>query len=142
MTTTTTSIEFFVVSGTLAAMATFTTAVNAQVALGYAPLVEPHTDGTGIWQPMIKGAAGSFISTYAITVVVVGPPSTLTIAGDFSLNFQPGYKFTISGSSGNDGVYTVASSVFSAATVITLKETLPDGTVDGIIIGDAPSVGP
>ncbi|TFH09129.1 MAG: hypothetical protein E4H14_05030 [Candidatus Thorarchaeota archaeon] len=139
---TTADIEYFVVSGTLAAMAAFNAAVNAAVDAGYAPLVEPHTDGTGIWQVMVKGAAASFISTYVITAVVVGPPSTLTIAGDWTQNFNPGYKFTITGSTGNDGVWTVQSSVFGAATVITIKETLPDATVDGIIVGDSPSVGP
>lgn len=139
---TTLDIEYKVVTGTVAAIAAFNTAVNAEIDNGYAALVEPSSDGTDIWQVMVKGAAGSFISTYAITAVVVGPPSTLTIAGNFILNFQPGYKFTISGSTGNDDVWTVASSVFGANTVITLEETLPDGTVDGIIIGDAPSVGP
>lgn len=140
--TTTASIEYFVVSGTLAAMGAFNTAVNAQVALGFAPLAGSQTDGTGIWQTMIRGAAASFINTYAITAVVIGPPSTLAIAGNQTQNFHPGYKFTISGSTGNDGVYTVISSVFGASTVITLKETLPSAVVDGIIIGNAPSVGP
>ncbi|TFG98567.1 hypothetical protein E4H12_05675 [Candidatus Thorarchaeota archaeon] len=140
--TTTTDIEYKVVVGTVAATAAFNTAVNAQVALGYAPLVEPTTDGTNLWQVMVKGAAGSFISTYAITAVVTGVGGVFTVAGDVTQNFNPGYKFTVSGSTGNDGVYTVASSLFTASTAITVVENVPDGTVDGIVIGDSPSVGP
>lgn len=139
--TTTVDIEYFVVSGTLAAMAAFNTAVNAAVDAGYAPLVEPHTDGTGIWQIMVKGGAASFISTYAITAVATGLGGTFTVAGDETLNFQPGYKFTITGSTNNDGIWTVVSSTYGATTVITVEETV-GAVADGVIVGYAPSVGP
>lgn len=43
--------------------------------------------------------------------------SSFTITGDQILDFNPGYKFTVANSTGNDGVYTVKSSVTADRTV-------------------------
>jgi hypothetical protein len=60
------SIEYKVVTGTVAAIATFNAAVETEINNGYAPLDEPQTDGTNIWQTMFKGSAASFVSEYPI----------------------------------------------------------------------------
>jgi hypothetical protein len=41
--------------------------------------------------------------------------------------------FDIAGSTGNDGTYTVVTSVYGTSTVITVSESVPDGTADGAI---------
>lgn len=137
------SVEYILVTGTPGAA--FDAAVEAQVNLGYAIIDNgPQTNGTDLWQVMIKGAAASFIADYAITAVATGAAGagTFTVAGDQTANFNPGFKFTITGSTANDGVWTVVSSAYSTSTVITVKEAVTDGTVDGTIISYAPSVGP
>jgi hypothetical protein len=137
------AITYVVVSGTVAGIAAFNTAVEAQIALGYAPLGAPYTDGTGIWQTMFIGSAASFVSEYAITAVDnVGPVYSFTVAGDQTQNFNPGYKFTVTRSTGNNGVYTVVSSVYGVATVITVEEVVVSAVVDGFVEGWSPSVGP
>ena len=70
--------------------------------------------------------------TYAITAVNTGTPS-FTVSGDKTAYFTNGVTFVVFGSTGNDATYTVVSSAFGAATVITVDEAIPDGTVDGTI---------
>jgi hypothetical protein len=72
---------------------------------------------------------------YAITAVDTGTDK-LTIAGDLTNQFDDGDTFTITGSTGNDGTYTVATSgvVLSGSnTVIEVDEDITDATVDGSI---------
>jgi hypothetical protein len=71
--------------------------------------------------------------------------STFEIEGNHILNFQAGYKFTVTRSTANDGVYTVApggSTFVTPNTVIPVNEVVADDTVDGYIEGWSPSVGP
>jgi hypothetical protein len=266
-------IEYFVVEGTLADMATFNADVDAQIDLGYISVDEPQTDGTDIWLVMMKGSPASFVAEYEIVslgsvltsgfqritasdpiaagddaittlgtyyfkVAVDGGPvieynvvvgatrtyaqitsdidtavsaagitvtfddandqfvftsdssgsgssisvtegttgtdiftqmvaddatltapwtyeapvagtddddSTFEIEGNHILNFQAGYKFTVTRSTANDGVYTVApggSTFVTPNTVIPVNEAVADETVDGYIEGWSPSVGP
>lgn len=137
------SIEYKVVTGTVAAIATFNAAVETEINAGYAPIVEAKTDGTNIYQVMAKGAGGTFVAQYAITAVVNGIAGvgSFKIAGDQTQNFHAGYRFTVVGSTGNDGVYTVkngGSSFAAGATTIPVNEAVPDATVDGSVIGYAP----
>jgi hypothetical protein len=61
------------------------------------------------------------------------------IAGDFTDDLTAGSIITISGSTANDGSYTVDFSFFSGGnTVIGVVEDIPDATVDGAIDFDAP----
>jgi hypothetical protein len=61
---------------------------------------------------------------------------TFTVAGDHALQFSPGLTVLVSGSTGNDGVYTVVSVVFATGnTTITVVEVIPDSTPDGTIAG-------
>ncbi len=71
--------------------------------------------------------------TFAITGVNTGA-STFTIAGSYLRLFNPGYKFSVDSSTGNDATYKVASSEKSGnTTVVTVTGTIPDATVDGNI---------
>lgn len=59
---------------------------------------------------------------------------TFSIPGDYTALFTSAVVFVVSGSTGNDGTWTVASSTFTGgATVITVNENVTDATVDGII---------
>lgn len=69
----------------------------------------------------------------AITAVVIGT-DTLTIAGDHTPAFPVGSTFKITGSTGNDGRWTVASATFTGGnTEIVTVEDVTDATVDGDI---------
>ena len=67
-------------------------------------------------------------TAYAITGVNTGLKQ-FTIAGDHTV--IPGTKIKIAGSTGNDGTYTVVTSVFGTSTVVTVAEVVTDATVDG-----------
>jgi hypothetical protein len=59
---------------------------------------------------------------------------TFSIAGDYTAYFTNGDIFRISGSTGNNGQWTVVSSTFAGGnTVITVTTAIPDATVDGVI---------
>lgn len=56
------------------------------------------------------------------------------IAGDETAKYIPGIKIAVTGSTSNDGEYTVVSSVFAGVTTtITVNEAIPTGTFDGDI---------
>lgn len=127
-----------------AAPAALGAAVEVSMLLGYAPIGVPYVTGATLEQVMFKGAVASFIAEYPITAVVSAGPGlgSFTIAGNQTKDFNPGYRFTVTRSTGNNGVYTVVSSVFGATTVITVEEAVPNAVADGFIEAYAPSVGP
>lgn len=62
---------------------------------------------------------------------------TFSIAGDYSSLFTVDRTLTIADSTGNDGTYTVSSSVYSAPnTVISVSDAVPDATADGTLTLD------
>ena len=66
-----------------------------------------------------------------ITAVNTGT-KTFTVVGDISAHLANGRVISIVSSTGNDGVYTIASfSVPTTDTEIVVNETIPDATVDG-----------
>ena len=73
-------------------------------------------------------------------------PDSFQVDGNQAADFQSGYRFTVSGSTGNDGVYTVYPTgpivIGGPLTNIPVVETVPDSTPDGFIVAYAPSVGP
>jgi hypothetical protein len=80
---------------------------------------------------------GSIGSSEAIVVVNVGFQE-FEIVGDFTVDLPTGTTITVSGSTGNDGTYTVDTSSFSGGnTVIVVLEAIPDPTADGTIAFDA-----
>lgn len=140
---TTSTLEYEVVTGTIAAIGTFNAAVAAKTEQGFSPAVVAQTDGTNIWQLMIKGAPQSFTLAWAITAaptVGVAGAGSFTIAGDVRAYFSVGFRFTVTGSSGNDGIYTVRSEPTFAGgnTSIPVKEAVTDATADGKVIRYAP----
>lgn len=70
--------------------------------------------------------------TYTITDADTAA-NTLTIAGDQTAFFTPGAPFTVTGSTGNNGIYTVRSATFGTQTVIVPLEVVRDDTTDGTI---------
>ncbi|MHA2265860.1 MAG: hypothetical protein ACXAEN_26000, partial [Candidatus Thorarchaeota archaeon] len=82
-----------------------------------------------VWVDITQEAA----STYAITAADHTDPYLLTVAGNHEHHFFAGCVIQVSGSTANDGFYTVVSSTFGAATVITVTEALTDSTADGTI---------
>jgi hypothetical protein len=72
---------------------------------------------------------------YAIDAVNQGSKTfTITDDGDLSSIFPDGRPIHISGSTGNDKVYTIASTNYSAPNFnIIVNETIPDATADGDI---------
>lgn len=57
---------------------------------------------------------------------------TFVSAGDSSFYFQPGNKLVITGSTGNDGIYTIVSSTFDTDhTDTVVSETIPSAVADG-----------
>lgn len=132
-------IEYYVVTGTIAAIATFNAAVETQLAAGYAPILEAQSDGTNIWQTMIKVTGSAFTEAYPITVATMGVAGSgsFTIAGDHTSNFNAGFKFTVVDSTGNDATYSVkngGSSYAGGNTTIPVNEAVVDATADGLII--------
>ena len=87
--------------------------------INYNPASPMHMIGTG---------AGA-----AITAAIV-LDETFTIAGDYSDFFVAGVHFRVEGSTGNDDSWEVSSSVFGAATVITVTGDVTDATADGTIV--------
>lgn len=71
--------------------------------------------------------------TYAIQAVNAGAKQ-FTITGNLTGIFTVGVTFTIAGSTGNNGTYTVSTSTYSApSTTITVTETVPSAVADGSI---------
>lgn len=73
--------------------------------------------------------------TFGVTVTNVDQGTkTFTASIDITTNLVIGVLFSILGSTGNDGVYTVASFVLNGSeTDIVVVEAIPDPTVDGFV---------
>jgi hypothetical protein len=133
------SITYDAVVGTVAAMAAFNTAVEAKINLGFAPVAPPTSDGTNINQVFFKGSASSFVAEYAINLATTGAAGTgsLRVAGDVTSSFPAGFRFTVVGSTGNNGIYTVKNggSTFSGGnTTIPVNEAVVSAVADGSVL--------
>ena len=75
----------------------------------------------------------STFAAHSITAVDISA-ETLTIAGDLDEVYAAGERILVAGSTGNDGVWTIASSTYSGGnTIITVTGNLTDATVDGTL---------
>ena len=90
-------------------------------------------------EEVLTAAIGDIVSIeerddYTITGINQGT-KTFTIAGDYASEFTDTYDaFRVSGSTGNDGRYTIVSGTFDTDhTDIVVSEAIPDATVDGTI---------
>jgi len=82
---------------------------------------------------LFAGAAGIKRS---ITAVGTGAGGSFGVAGDHTAEFAAGTEFTVTGSTGNDGTYTVASVSESGGTttiVVEADQTVSNATVDGSV---------
>lgn len=86
------------------------------------------------------GATGEEVLLYArstTTTSVAGVDTTadtFTFSGDVTADFPQGTRFEISGSTGNDGSYTVSSTSYDSTadtTTVSVYESIGDGTADG-----------
>jgi hypothetical protein len=84
------------------------------------------------------------LGVYPITSLVLGDggEGSFTVAGDHTAAFPVASAFTVSGSTGNDNPYTVASSSFAAGhTTVAVPEFFYDPTVDGsLVVGQSITV--
>jgi len=85
-------------------------------------------------QAVLKGIY-EFIYTIQITAAITSVTQgskIFQIAGDLVQHLPVGTTFKISGSTGNDGTYTVSTAVLNGPdTDITVVEVIPDATADG-----------
>lgn len=139
------TLEYAVVTGDTSTMATFNAAVDAQIAAGWTPLTPgpQMTGATSIVQTFSKGQAGSITPAWLIAVATVGAAGlgSFAIAGDVTEHFHAGFKFTVIGSTGNDGTYQVKNggSTYSAPnTTIPVVQAVASAIADGEIIGYSP----
>lgn len=93
---------------------------------------DPTDDSTLTGDKAVAAVGGAAVTAYAIGAANVAPTNTFVHTGvDVLLKFPPGSTFTVTGSTGNDGTYTVKSVVFSTNTTIETVEDIADATADG-----------
>ena len=93
--------------------------------------------GQGILDVETLIGRGWSVTTNFATLPITGVnqgTKTFTVAGNATSNFPVTSHFTVSGSTGNDGTYTVVSATFTSSTAIVVVESIPNATVDGDII--------
>jgi len=133
------ALQYAVVTGTVAGIATFNTNVQAQIASGWAPVSSPWTDGTNINQTFSKVTGSAITAAWGITVAPTtgaAGAAAFTLVGDQTLQFPIGFKFTVVGSTANDGIYSVrAAPTFGGGnTVIPVNEAVGSAATTGQII--------
>ncbi len=78
-------------------------------------------------------------TSLGIQTVSTGLHGMFTVVGDKVAKFYPGFTFTVSGSTGNNGSYTVLSTTLFAGLIyttgITVTGTISNATADGVITG-------
>ena len=90
-------------------------------------------------------AADTVMFTFDAPVNGTDFVDSFKVAGDQTQNFNAGYKFTVTRSTGNDGVYSVldgGSSYAAGFTTIPVNEAVPSAVADGFVEGWSGSVGP
>lgn len=106
------------ITGTLSAQTDLSNALAAK-----APLASPTFTGTV--------TAPATTTTYAINAVNPGLQQ-FTVTGNARNSLAGGQTFTVSGSTGNNGIYTVSNISYSAPnTTITVSEAIPSAVADG-----------
>lgn len=91
----------------------------------------------------MEGAYGSTYTiqiTKAIAGVTSGAGGSFEISGDRVDDILAVGTFTVSGSTGNDGTYTVVSASFNGTETIIVVANVPDATVDGDLSYVLPSI--
>lgn len=82
-------------------------------------------EGAGL---LLSPSTGSFAITF------VDPDTrTFTVAGDQTGSFPSGSDFIVTGSTSNDGSYTIVSATYSTSTAIVVANAIVDDTINGTI---------
>ena len=93
--------------------------------------------GQGILDAATLVAAGWTVTTNTVSLPITGVnqlTQTFTVAGDQTAYFPSASGFTVAGSTGNDGVYTVVSATLNAGnTDIITVMPIPNAVADGAI---------
>lgn len=78
--------------------------------------------------------SGTFIASASEAITAVNQGAhRFTVAGDHTADYPDGTPLTVSGSTGNDGTYTIASVTLSSGnTLIVVNEAIADATADGV----------
>ncbi len=93
-------------------------------------LILEHVDYDAQLAAAVRMFHARLYGIFAVSVV----DSTITVLGNFAADFTVGVQFYIENSTGNNRLYTAVSSVVTGGnTVITVIETVADGTADGNI---------
>jgi len=75
-------------------------------------------------------------NSYSITGVTSGDEGSFVVSGDVTAECTAGEPLRVTGSTGNDGVYTILSASYDSTndeTTITVEGNVPDGTADGTL---------
>lgn len=135
------AIDIIIISGTTAALPAFETAVEAASVDGYEPMGGPVMSGTDIKLIMWKNVAESyslFAPVYPVIAVTPGSGSgSFSISGNQTQQFNPGFRFQVRDSTGNNGFYTVSptgSFYSSPNTVVPVVETVVSAIADGNLV--------
>ena len=74
-------------------------------------------------------------NSYAVAAVTTGTGGSFDVSGDVTTECTAGEPLRVVGSTGNNGVYTIASASYdgSTYTTITVEESVPDSTADGTV---------
>lgn len=135
------TIDITIISGTTAALPAFEAAVEAASVSGYQPMGGPVMSGTDIKLAMWKDVAepySSFAPVYPIVAVTPGTGTgSFSVSGNQTQQFNPGFRFQVRDSTGNNGFYTVSpagSSYSSPNTVIPVIETVASVVADGNVV--------
>ena len=84
-----------------------------------------------------NGSAGGTTSLTVANIsgtVTTGPGGSFQVAGDHTITFTTGVYFRVTGSTGNNGNYTVSSSSFGGGfTTIVVTGSIANSTADGTI---------
>jgi len=93
--------------------------------------------GTAVDNDWVRVTTVTGGTDYTIAAAVIGGAGAGTFqvdGADYTEVFTAGVRFSIAGSTANDGIWTVASSALVVAdTVITVEEAVTDNTADGTI---------
>lgn len=90
----------------------------------------------GLSQSQVKKDIVAMVNNLSTDRAITGASAadkTFTIAGDHAADFTKDVPFFVDGSTDNDGLYSVVSSVYGSSTVITVGQSVVDSGADGTI---------
>lgn len=99
-------------------------------------------DSTGVWVQIGTGQKFYVVARPVLPITAVNQGTKqFTVAGDYTALFPAAASLTVSGSTGNDGVYTVVVAAFGAGnTVITVVEAIPSAVANGSLTSSVTNV--